>query len=307
MKSTPQSCPPRCKLLRTNFIWIHSTHVTKNKSMYVVDFNDELLLWVVVLLALGMASNRVVGRNYETHDGSISPRMAYFVTMHSRLMDIASNTNRRKAVIDLGSGWGNVTFVAASQSHRWRTVIGIEKVPERVARLREKVQQLIDAGAHFAIPTIVEANFASRTARNVYTAALEEGPIIMWLNNGEDRLLTYEVPHLQYALEDRLRDCMEGSILVSMSRCFLSDRTWHEEGFEVEVLQRDVSWRCRGTGDDSDDEDDGRGTETVENLFKYTKRSFPQPLAQGETLRTRRDPDYERLEFPSYERIKWTG
>lgn len=53
------------------------------------------------LILARMAANQVVGRDYETHDGSISPTMAYFVTMHSRLMDISSSANRRKLGLGL--------------------------------------------------------------------------------------------------------------------------------------------------------------------------------------------------------------
>ena len=122
----------------------------------------------------------------------------------------------------------------------------------------------------------------------------------MWLNNGQERLVTYSVPNLQGQLEDRLRDCREGSILVSMSRCFRGDRSWHEEGFKMSVLPRDVSWRSRG---EEEDNFDGLCTEIEETLFKYTKRSFPQPLAPGESPRRRRDPAYKRLTFPTHQRI----
>lgn len=285
-----------CKLDRAS-----SKPIIKSKTMITIDdFNNEMLFWVVVLLGLRMATNRVVGNNYATHDGSISPRLAFFVCMHSKLMDISSPANRRKAVIDVGSGSGNVAFVASSQSHSWRTVIGIEIVPERVSQLLERVERLRGANAPFAIPTIVHGDFAARGTANPYTAAIDGGPVIMWLNNGQERLVTYSVPNLQGQLEDRLRDCREGSILVSMSRCFRGDRSWHEEGFKMSVLPRDVSWRSRG---EEEDEFDGLGTEIEETLFKYTKRSFPQPLAPGESPRRRRDPAYERLTFPTHQRI----
>lgn len=243
----------------------------------------------VEALGLRMAANEVGRRGVHTHNGSLHPRLFFFIATHPRLMDIASRANRRKTIIDLGAGEGNFLFVAASQSSQRRTILGIELVEERVELLDQRLGLLIESGIPVNLPEYVQGDFTSSGREDVnlepYDHAITNGEIICWFNNAKEVMTRDE--SVQHGLERRLSYCRPGSTLVSLDRCFRRDPSWHEEGFVITVLRNDVSWHMTRNDDNSS---------TIQlKLYKYTKRSFDQ---EGVGISHTHHPECEELHFP---------
>ena len=256
-------------------------------------FDNHSLRRVVNVLHLGMADN-VVGRHgIHTHNGSLHARLFYFIAVHPDLMDITSRQNRTKTIIDLGAGEGNFMFVASSQSSQRRSILGPEINGDRVALLQQRVALLVANRLPVNLPEPMQGDFSSRPGSNErlapYDRALANDVVIAWFNNAKE-VMTRE-KNVQHALEKRFANCAEGSVLISLDRCFRGDLLWHEEGFEITVLRNDVSWHM--TGDDEDES-------TIRlKLYKYTKKTRMQ---EGVGVSRRPLPKHKDLHFPFYDK-----
>ena len=150
-------------------------------------FKNLMLHNVIDLLELGRSSNEVGTGGVHTHNGSLEPRLFYFIITHPDLMDINSRANQTKTIIDLGAGDGNFLFVSSSQSsHQWN-VFGVELDANRVQLLNDRVQLLVESGSSFNIPSVVEGDFSSQpnSDRRLVDCdrALADDEFIAWFNN----------------------------------------------------------------------------------------------------------------------------
>ena len=255
-------------------------------------FQNVMLRNVIDLLELRRSSNEVGTGGVHTHNGSLEPRLFYFIMTHPNLMDINSRANRTKTIIDLGAGDGNFLFVSCSQSSHRRNVIGVELDANRVKLLTERVQLLVNSGLSLDIPSVVEGDFSSLPNSDQrlveYERAIADGEFIAWFNNAREVMTRDQ--NVQHGLELRLSTSRAGSVVVSLDRCFRNDPFWHEQVFLITVLRNDVSWHFLETDDES----------TIPlRLYKYTKRLVPQ---EGVGHTRRAEPGIVTLEFPYWDR-----
>ena len=185
-------------------------------------FKNFILRKVIELLELGRSSNKVGTGGVHTHNGSLEPRLFYFIATHPNLIDIKSRRNRMKPIIDLGAGDGNFLFVSSSQSSYRRNVIGVEVDANRVQLLNERVQLLVESGLPVNIPLVVEGDFSRKPNSDgrlvYYNRALADDEVIAWFNNARE-VMTRE-KNVQHGLERCLSTCRAGSVVVLLDRCF---------------------------------------------------------------------------------------
>lgn len=226
--------------------------------------------------------SKIVGKDVHTNGGSLSSRLNFFIVNSRDLMDANSELNSRKPIIDVGAGYGDFSFEAGVQNEGGRLVFSPEIVPARCAFMRTVVSDVRRDMPSVSVPTVVEGDFCKEVDETLERALANE-QVIIWFNNAEGCMSRNT--DIQTRVENKIRGCAVGSILVSLDRVFRDDFSWEEESFVTTVLRRDISWRSNEKGDDCT---------TTLPIFKYTKRDYPYDTAYD---RRKREVEPVRLHF----------
>ena len=182
-----------------------------------------------------------------THGGDASIRFYHFV-LH--LLDPSPVTNA--SIIELGSGLGTYSMVAQIIYPNIPT-IAIENEPSRVKFTYDWIDNILQEFPGEPMPQVLPYSFTDRQWTEL--DSVRRRVLFMYINNAHGCIARSDIQQLNVIL----RECMEGSTIVSVDYLFPLDPHWLEEIYEVDGIERqDVAWWSHPFC-----------------IYKYTKLSVP--------------------------------
>lgn len=201
-----------------------------------------------------------------THGGDASIRFYHFVCVH--LLNPSSVPNA--SIIELGSGLGTYSMVAQI-IHPGIPTIAIEQEPSRVRFTSDWIDNILHAYPGERMPKVLSCSFT-----NSYWTELDgvrDRVLFMYINNAHGCIDPSDIQKLNGVL----RECMEGSTIVSVDYLFPRDPHWLEEIYEVAGIEKqDAAWWSHPF-----------------LIYKYTKLSAPST-----SMWLSRTKSKTKIEFP---------
>jgi hypothetical protein len=224
-----------------------------------------------------------------THGGLTSSSFCKFILLD--LLRFNSKQLSNHTFCELGCARATMSFLAASLSEKARSVVAIEIERTRydyAVAWRSACQEEL---SHFSgrtsqyLPSLRHMSFSSRTD-TLYNFHLSHRKMIFWANNYNG---VWSGDDTQETLEDRIRHCKIGSVVVAFDRMFRDDLAWNEEVYEVVLRKRDLSWSTpRQPRIELD-------SKTRRTIFKYTKNLGSRGRND---IRPRNLPQAKQIDYP---------
>ncbi len=216
--------------------------------------------------------------NPATHGGAVSFGLFAFLSESPRLMNLLAPEMQRHTYIDMGSASGRTCMIVSGRSTNGRNVIGIEFDQERHDLGQQWIDNVMEEFGEYTFPTrhmlpfLFRADFTDPPIPAL-AHALAHRQIVFFCNNYG----TTWSGETQIGMESRIRDAKSGSILISFTRSFLTDFSWHEEVFTTSVARHHVSWFSRAANQERQE---------PLPIYKYTKRDYAGPYRSRSEIPT---------------------
>lgn len=192
-----------------------------------------------------------------SHGGSIDRDVSVFFIVH--LLKALTSEFEKHSIVELGGGRGAFLIVACGLLRSGQNLLSIERDPPRANRLTDwatNASTLIDANpwlfeSRGAVPVVSQADFARERIPELERLA-QNGPCIFYCNNAND-VWRYDIDRhgntTQSLMEDRLRNCHVGSVLLAFDKCFLDDESWDEEVILTRIPLGHITWKTNSDGE----------------------------------------------------------
>ena len=193
------------------------------------------------------------GHDRSSHGGSIDRNLACFFL--SEILRVEANPE--VTVVELGAGRGDFTITACALLRADQNLVTVERDGGRFQRLNYWASQagaLISSNTWLfesrgSVPNVLKGDFARDTIPEL-DGVLSGGRCFIYCNNA-DGVWTNDLGKrgtTQSMMEQRLRVCRVGTVLLSFDKCFLDYTTWEEERYVSYVPYGHISWKV-GSGD----------------------------------------------------------